>query len=59
MLSKYVYKFRHILFATLLLLCGVNIFFALQIETSNVSDAILKDSNPIQKAYNWANYELW
>ena len=50
MLSKYVYKLRYYLFALLIFIFATNICLAVQIETTNVPDAILKDTNPIQKA---------
>lgn len=30
-----------------------------KLRTTNVPDSILKPGNPIQKAFNWATYELW
>lgn len=57
--SKYVYKFRHFLITFLFIQYALYVFLALKIETSNVPASILKESNPIQKAFNWANYELW
>jgi hypothetical protein len=30
-----------------------------KLKTTNVPDSILKASNPIQRAFDWATYELW
>jgi predicted RND superfamily exporter protein len=58
-MSKYVFKCRHFLIALILFIYAMNVVLTFRIETTNIPDAVLKESNPVQKAYNWANYELW
>jgi len=57
--SKHVYKQHKILIFIFLALAVVNVWSCAQLQTSNRNENMLKDSNGLQKALNWKQYELW
>jgi len=42
-----------------IILYGINCYALVGMKTTNKPTSILKQSNPIEKALNWAKYELW
>lgn len=57
--SKYIFKFRHVLSFLIIIIISLNVWNISNLQLTEDIDRILKDSNPVQKAYNWGIEELW
>jgi hypothetical protein len=57
--SDWVFKLRYVAIVLGVVISGVNSYLATQLETTNKPDAVLKDTNRIQMAIDWAAYELY
>lgn len=58
-MSKIVFKLRYVIVIFGMILFIFNIWSISQIKIADRISKVLKDSHPIQKAFNWGTNELW
>ena len=57
--SKWVFKIRYAMVLIAAIIFGLNAWGMSTLQTANRPEAVLKNSNPMEKALIWARYELW